>query len=989
MMDSTNERPGASGLARIRVACWLAYWQFRQVWRLILVMSGIALLGSVLVCSIPLLSRAAAVIALHNAFDPAVHPESQVIRVSASAGVLSPDQIASVASGMDGAVRQQFGALASDTSTLTVTSWTYPLFVRKLDPARPEAAQQVRFVSAPGAVMRAHLAVVRGVLPQQRASGPLEVVISETTARAWRVDVGSILYLEVLSSHQGTKSGETVLPLRVVGIASPQQADVIFGQFLSDVPTSSSSNTRYAMFGNLEAMLALAAQEPPQALTPDEVMTYSWTYAMDAAHLQLDQVAPAIAAGKVLSTQLEQGDYGSQHVEAEYLDGSGFLTRLGTIQARNQLFQGPVMILMLELIAFVLCFLGVMADIAVAWQRDAIGTLRNRGMEQVQMFGAFAVQALVISLVGGVLGPVVAALAVAPVSMGGGAGVWQLSPGHIVAVAWSVAAYAAISAGAFVLAMIVALARAARANALADRQARAREARHALWPRQLAIALILVGGIGFIAYRDVGQSVGNYAVHMDPYLLAFNVAMPLLLTAAIALLVVTAFPLLLRLVAYVVSLSRGAIPTIALAKIARAPRQAITITWVVAIAACMASLTVVTVATQQQRASDLAAATVGSDFQGITAQASIQSAQSLAQRYRSIPGVIAVSCGTTLTVPYEEGEQDVLIKLLAMDAETFGNTVSASPYMSNTALEALTQQLVADRPQAESADVVPAIVDAAMWNTLELSEGKLFMLPLPGYTQAAMKFEAVGRVAYLPSALPTSGFASGEGGIAGGLLVDYQTLKTVYSHDVPNNTLSPDTVWLRTQHDAATLAAVRSDLRSGPLRLTQVEDRVAAVAQYQRDPLQNDLLVGQFIVTCAVLVLALLALVQETWLAATQRRLEFAFLHALGINSGQLRWIILWEEVFCVVVGLVLGILLSWPTMHAIVPMLAATQLLGDSAGSGSLALDTPPVRLVVPVGILTLIAGVILCVGLSAVYVLAGREIPDSMGETLRVNQD
>src|SRR5260370_20765768 len=215
MADMPTDQRCTHGLAWIIVPCWLAYWQFRQAWRLVLVMGAITVLANVFICSIPLFSTVASETALRTTFNSTSHPLSRLMRVSAEARVLTPDQIAGVASDLDIAMHQHFGAMASSDSTFTIKSWTYPLFPSKPDPDHAVAAQQMRIVSAPDDVMRAHLDVVRGAFPLQRTDGTLEVVLSQSTAQAWHADVGSTGYLELPPSRQVSKSSEKLLPVAV------------------------------------------------------------------------------------------------------------------------------------------------------------------------------------------------------------------------------------------------------------------------------------------------------------------------------------------------------------------------------------------------------------------------------------------------------------------------------------------------------------------------------------------------------------------------------------------------------------------------------------------------------------------------------------------------------------------------------------------------------------------------------------------------------
>src|SRR6185312_1965418 len=155
-------------------------------------------------------------------------------------------------------------------------------------------------------------------------------------------------------------------------------------------------------------------------------------------------------------------------------------------------------------------------------------------------------------------------------------------------------------------------------------------------------------------------------------------------------------------------------------------------------------------------------------------------------------------------------------ELRAVDTGTFANTAIWTSQDSSQSLSSLLPLLKAPATQG-----VPALVDAAAWNTLHLSKGSSFTLT---DLHDTVNFIAVGEVNYIPT-VDDSAEVSGTGDYvpSGGVLVDYQTYASI-SQTADGTTLTPTTVWLRTNDDAASLASARHALMSGSLALMGVND---------------------------------------------------------------------------------------------------------------------------------------------------------------------
>src|SRR5262249_39219412 len=202
-----------------------------------------------------------------------------------------------------------------------------------------------------------------------------------------------------------------------------------------------------------------------------------------------------------------------------------------------------------------------------------------------------------------------------------------------------------------------------------------------------------------------------------------------------------------------------------------------------------------------------------------------------------------------------------------------------------------------------------------------------------------------------------------------GILVDFTTLNAVYMQAHTDGTLSgvspfvPNSIWLRTADDAASLATVRAALTSGPLSVTNLFDRRQTIAAAQSDALHVDLLSVLALGAGTALLLALVGILLGSWLSARSRLTSFALLRALGSEPRQLASVLLWEQGIVYGLALGLGVAIGFVLAAAVLPAIIFT--------SGTFqqiidALDVPPIQTVIPWPAVGAILGglVLLCGG-------------------------
>jgi putative ABC transport system permease protein len=395
-----------------------------------------------------------------------------------------------------------------------------------------------------------------------------------------------------------------------------------------------------------------------------------------------------------------------------------------------------------------------------------------------------------------------------------------------------------------ILAMIVAVSRTTRQDVLSIRREAARSTRSPLWQRlnlDIVAAIIMIVGYSFSYY------VINAGI-LDPQLSLLLLA-PLTLVGAVFLLIARLllflrfFPYLLRFGSWLTAHIRGASAMLALAQMSRAPRQSVRLILLLALATAFTIFTIILIASQAQRIEDVAAYQSGADFSG-TFQNGVATPLQVTEEtalYNHIPGVISSSVGNISSVTAAGTILSLPMEIRAVDATTFARTAIWTEQDSSQSLSTLMSQLTARRASVLSHQAIPAIVDSSAWQSLKLtSTAPTFSL---NFTDGFVHFVAIAEIQHIPTVNDVSTSTASSSSVPnGGILVDYQSLASVYGNDFKSSSASfpLNAVWLRSRDDAASLATIRATLTKGTLQLSPMYDRRATIETLYHDPLYLD-----------------------------------------------------------------------------------------------------------------------------------------------------
>lgn len=965
----------------------LSRWQLRQTWRLLLAVGVGILAAVVLICVVPLYSQVAMSAGLRDTIDAS--PTDSYVTVHSVANQVAEQPIQDVQRQLTGIMQQNMGQFIKSSPVFSVSSQF-----------AVNSSDFVRLVGASLENAGPHVKLFAGRLPAPNSYG-IEMAITQDAANRLNLQVGSAISVPVNFTGEGGPPAMRFLALYVVGIFSPARPNDPFwhgenfetepaGAYGLSFPGLVSNTTFLSVFNRLTSDPALAGTF---LATPLDLY---WYYEFDTSHLDINKFDDLLNGLNMTLVQIA-----NTPIEPPYVNGTTSLGPTNLLQLysnRMAVLRVPLQSLAFLIVALVLFFVSLMTDLLVERQAGAITMLRSRGASRRQVFASLLAQGIGAGIIALIVGPLLAIPAtgllvqrtLAPADQAA----FGLITSNIAQALWGLRWLVLGTIGVALLAMILAISRPARMDILAMRRESARSTRPPFWQRlhlDVVAAIIALTGFGFTLYV---ASPGVLDAHAHALVLPPTILVgTLFLLLGCMLLFLRIFPFLLQRAAKIVARGRGATPMLALAQMARAPRQSIRMIMLLALAIAFAIFTFIFSASQFQRISDTAAYQVGSDFSG-TISTSVFSGP-LAQQvaaYAHIPGV------TSVTAAYEQAEHisatsfSTTIELRAVDADTYAKTVIWPQQNSAQPVTPLMAELRARRNTAIAKNVIPAIVDAAAWQNLHLSPGAPFTLQ--DY-HGTVNFVAIAEVNGIPTINDTTqSVGSDDYTTTGGILVDYASYSMV-SRNTNNADIEATTIWLRSRDDPRSLASVRAAINSVSLRLDVISDRRAIIANLSNDPLYLALIGILEVGSLLALILALLGNLTISWLSARSRLTNFAVLRALGSTSRQIASVIGLEQGIIYATSIILGIVFGLLFSFIVLPTFIFTTIVANASqgqvttGEFYVVQNVPSIQLIIPylALIIALMVLVAICViALSGMVRIASRPL---ISQVLRLDED
>ncbi len=948
----------------------LARWRLRQMWHVLFVTWLGVVAMVVLACAIPLFSQVAMTSGLRNALSSAP-PNEQRLTFSLLNGQPSPTLISQAGQDIDQAVHGNLASYVNGTAQFSVQTPALNILSPHGTTTPAQSTGHLINLTGYGLDQIANqITVLQGRLPVT-SGNEIEIALTPETARALKVGVGSIITAQFPQS-----AGTVTWTLHVVGIFSLksnwQSSNTFQTQPLDSGTLYQSLASSQTLLPKIASMQVQAAIGNRRVISKNDFFAsffrLNWSYPFDQSHIDINNLGALSQAASNTQTQINNALnnlpgtlFGPQ------FSGSLF-DILPDYAGRVTIGEALVSIMLILTLGLVLFLVSMMSTALVERQTATIATLRSRGATRRHVFGTFVTQGIGLGIVALLVGPFISILLVRLIAQfllpSADLSALNVLTDNVVATVlriWWVAVLAVLFT---VITMIVAVKRATALDVLAFRRESSRTTHRSLWRRlnlDLFTAVLVCAGYAAYAYlASIYVQSFDKGIGIVLALLAL-IAPPIVLTAGLTIFL-RLFPLLLRLGAWLASRGRKAPALLATAQMERSPRPASRMILLLALGIAFAFYTLTFIATQQQRVYDAATYQVGADFSGpVSPPANTQTLAQQTATYLHTSGVTSATLGYQGTIfSKETGTTD----LVGVDANSFANTATWSSQYSAQSLSSLMALLASHRADAASHDVVYALVDDSMWNSMNLSIGATFILPTAdGYST---HFIVAGRVHNIPGVYDSPDTS--------GLLFDYQSYATVYAKDT-GGTLPPNYVWLSTRSDATSLASVRG-------AFPRLQDRRAIINSTQTDPLHINILNMLGIGVATALLLALVGTLFSAWLNATGRLTNFAVLRALGMAPRHIAAVLLWELGSICIAALALGIGLGYFLTLLIRPTLFITDFIGNIN-------NATPIQLVLPQFQLAIVLGAVVVICIVTLVLMARLVSRPSLGQTLRLNED
>lgn len=970
----------------------LAVWRLRHGWFLLLITGVGMVAGIVLVCAVPLYSDVATTAGLRDDLNASVGRADIVVHSTAS--VISAQAIDNAAQSMQREVQQRLGSYVLPQQ---FSFQSQGFSIDAVNGAHWGAGDRLSFLGASLHALAPHLRLLQGRTPQDSSSN-VEIAVTPETAKDLSLAVGSTLTIHVIFHSEMHKPLSFAVPVRVVGIVAPLSAADAYwnGETLDISPLGSNTNVFRGVATN-ETLLRLFSQMDGNAsLLLDRTLEFPvdllWYYRLDVSRISITNLSEINSAVSLVQVDNFNNPLLNQRLYVEntltYLPNNQDL--LAKYQSRASVASVPVGAMLVLILGLVLFFVSIMTDLLVERQVDAIALLRSRGATRWQIIIAFLLQGVGLNIIGIIAGPLLAIPAVivlARVTLSASdQGALNILAGDLLPWFYALGWLPFVVVIGSLLTMAIALVRATAFDVLSLRREAARTKRSSILQRLgldgIAALLALIGYVFSTYILNAGVLDAHLRLLLLSPLTVFEIVF---LALAMLLFLLRIFPYLLQRVASLTTRSRGATLQLAMTHMARAPREPVRMTLLLALAIAFAIFTLVFTASQVQRQPDIANYQTGADFVGsipatgtIVTNAQVQQAT---QAYQHIAGVSNATLGFTGTA----SGININVALNAIDAGTFAHTARWTEQNSSQSLSSLMGQLLQQRTHHPT-ESIPAIVDASTWKTLNLTPGKHFILVVDAVS-VPIDFIALAEVHFLPL------FGNGA---TGGILVDYQTYSTTLSGVgvIASTAFAANTVWLRTSDDNAVLQNVRNALSKGRLQLNNVQDRRAIMNQLSHDPLYLNQIGAVTLGAFTALLLAFVGNIAGSWFRVRVRQTNFAVLRALGATNQQIGSTLTWEQGIISIAALLLGVLLGALFAAWIVPLFVFTTaspqgMTGDiSSEEFYIRQSLPPIQIVIPPSLL-LMLGVLLLLCVLSLFTMMRVSTASSVSQKLRLNED
>ncbi len=515
----------------------------------------------------------------------------------------------------------------------------------------------------------------------------IEGVIGSETAAKFGVGIGDYLIFE---GGYGDNSNRLLIEL--VGIVDPIDPVDEFWMLNTDIFTvpQSDGEAPYApIFIPEETLFSIIPR-----MFPDGKATFNWLYFVDIEKIDSQNAGVIKDAVKRMEKQLLTN-----------LPRSGIFTTLDSViheyQGKLMFTQIPLFLIVFQIAAIILYYLVTVSNMLIDRQAGEIALFRSRGAGTWHIVGIYFMEGLIISAVGGVIGPFLGAFAFS--LLGRTEAFLALTGGGLLPIRYSnsVLSLAIAAAALCLIALLVPAIQAARRGVVTQRQSAARPPSAPFWQRYyLDIILLIFGAVlywelhtrGSLLTMDVFGGLG-----MDPLLLIT----PLLLMMAVAIVFLRIFPLLIKLATRLSKYISNAPLVLGLWYMARNPVHYSRLILLLVMAGSVGMFSATFLGTLDTSYYERTSYASGGDVRLTNLNSTHSSKISLEEKYREVEGVeqigVAYRNNGRIGTMFTETE----FTLLAVDPDRMGEIAWFRDDFADVSLDEIMEILAEDAPVEE------------------------------------------------------------------------------------------------------------------------------------------------------------------------------------------------------------------------------------------------------------------------------------------------
>ncbi len=455
--------------------------------------------------------------------------------------------------------RRDFGSLIDgDITSISRSSTFYPTAPGgTVDPADSRPRSHLQFVTG----IEPHINIVAGRMPNDTAAATpdapptIEAAVGSDTAKSMGVSVGSEYDL-----HPFWVEGGQPVHVKIVGIIEPKDQSEPFWLGQTDLFTFPTSNWQtMPLFITKNTFFDAIVGYLPTMTSDFTNLIYLDTSGVDARNA--DRVQGAL------------NGYGSdlQSNVIRTTITTALPTVLATYDQKLFFTRIPLLVLVLQIAAIVLYYLYMVSTMLVERQAAEIALLKSRGATTWQVMRIYMLEGLVILIAALVLGPPIAAGVIS--LLGHTPPFHDLSAGSSLRVHLGRDAYLWAAGGAFLayVTLLFPAYQATRRTVVQQRAASARPPKEPVFTRYyLDLALAVLGGILLYQLNRRGTLV-NHKFFGDQSVDPVVLLTPAFFILTVGLVFLRLFPLVLKLLAWVVARAQGASILIGMWQLVRNP----------------------------------------------------------------------------------------------------------------------------------------------------------------------------------------------------------------------------------------------------------------------------------------------------------------------------------------------------------------------------------------------------------------------------------